>query len=682
MSGTLLPPAEQQWCDSNGKPLAGGTIYLYVPNTTTYKASWQDVNLTTLNPQPIVLDSSGRAIIWGTGAYRQQVFDQFNNLIYDQVTTDTSGGLLGNMTDNTYLSGTGFTPGTTTQLTLSTGPGSAANMWVFFDAAFQTPDTWSLNVATNVVTFNSPIPVGVQEVNIKVGSTIAVGTPGSGTVTDASVAANAGIQSSKLSYNEGGAGAVTRTVQSRLRDIVSIKDFGAKGDGTTDDTAAIQAAMNSLSSGGELYVPVGTYIVNPSGSSVLTWSMSEPLRVTGAGAGASILQTNSTANASILNATAGTIELSDIGLYGPVTAASAGTLLTTAVDHKFTRVDFCRYFHGFSGTANVGLLDGCHFGTEFINGPISTSSVGAVVNGYAGGINFTNCIAYVPSAPVITPAAGINVISCGACQISNSNIIRQGANVLVNPQSGQTVSSLQISNTYLDSAQTYNLWIAPGTGGSVVRTFLDQVECSSSAQDGININGNNGTVDGVEITALQTNFCAGNGITVVGANAKNIDVNGGEAVGNVGSGISVNSGASVRGKGVFSGSGYGGGGNADGFFCDGSSTIVLKNCTASGNAVNYSVPASAIVQNCDGFVSANTGSSAIPNTGTSVVVSHGLSGTPGAAQIQLTPNVSMGSNPVYVDTTSITATTFTARCASAASGSLNFSWRATCNGQQ
>jgi hypothetical protein len=41
--------------------------------------------------------------------------------------------------------------------------------------------------------------------------------------------------------------------------IVNVKDFGAKGDGSTDDTAAIQSALNS---GKSVYFPKGTYIVS------------------------------------------------------------------------------------------------------------------------------------------------------------------------------------------------------------------------------------------------------------------------------------------------------------------------------------------------------------------------------------------------------------------------------------
>ncbi|HEX7239240.1 MAG TPA: glycosyl hydrolase family 28-related protein [Longimicrobiaceae bacterium] len=66
-------------------------------------------------------------------------------------------------------------------------------------------------------------------------------------------------------FIQAGTGAVTRTVESRLRETVSVKDFGATGNGTTDDTTAFVNALNYLASrtgvvgAGTLYVPQGVY---------------------------------------------------------------------------------------------------------------------------------------------------------------------------------------------------------------------------------------------------------------------------------------------------------------------------------------------------------------------------------------------------------------------------------------
>lgn len=64
-------------------------------------------------------------------------------------------------------------------------------------------------------------------------------------IDDADIAANAGISATKLSFTQNGSGAVARSVESKLEDIVSIKDFGAVGDGIADDTAAVTAAIAS-----------------------------------------------------------------------------------------------------------------------------------------------------------------------------------------------------------------------------------------------------------------------------------------------------------------------------------------------------------------------------------------------------------------------------------------------------
>ena len=81
---------------------------------------------------------------------------------------------------------------------------------------------------------------------------------GADQTTLAALAASSG--SSLIGYTQGGTGAVATTVQAKLRQTVSVKDFGAVGDGTTNDTTAVQNALNSGAS--VVYIPAGTYLIS------------------------------------------------------------------------------------------------------------------------------------------------------------------------------------------------------------------------------------------------------------------------------------------------------------------------------------------------------------------------------------------------------------------------------------
>ena len=82
---------------------------------------------------------------------------------------------------------------------------------------------------------------------------------------ETAVAASGG--SALVGFLQSGTGAVATTVQTKLRESVSVKDFGAVGDGVTDDTAAIQAALQSGAK--RVYVPQGTYSIVTSVSATL-----------------------------------------------------------------------------------------------------------------------------------------------------------------------------------------------------------------------------------------------------------------------------------------------------------------------------------------------------------------------------------------------------------------------------
>lgn len=94
-TASLLPNGRQQFLDANGNPLASGQVFMYVPPaTTTPKTTWQDASQSTPNSNPITLDSSGTALIYGIGSYRQLVKDALGNTIWDAQTaaTGTSTG--------------------------------------------------------------------------------------------------------------------------------------------------------------------------------------------------------------------------------------------------------------------------------------------------------------------------------------------------------------------------------------------------------------------------------------------------------------------------------------------------------------------------------------------------------------------------------------------------------------
>jgi len=109
-------------------------------------------------------------------------------------------------------------------------------------------------------------------------------------------------------YKESG-GATERTVKAKFSEIhISVKDFGAVGDGVAIDTTAVQAAINRVKAlgGGVCYFPPGTYKVDQ----VLSLSSATGVRLVGAGSRAAIIATtHASANTFIYSScTACTVE--------------------------------------------------------------------------------------------------------------------------------------------------------------------------------------------------------------------------------------------------------------------------------------------------------------------------------------------------------------------------------------
>jgi len=159
----------------------------------------------------------------------------------------------------TYVAGT-----TTPQATYTTSAGSIAHANpIILDSAGRVPGGEIWLTAFQVYKFSL-----FTSASVLIGTYNNVtGINGTGIATDAA----------SVSYTSAGTGAVATTVQARLRQTVSVKDFGATGDGVTDDTAAINAAIAYLTSvppdsalGGTPAAPVGGTVFFPNGSYVIT----------------------------------------------------------------------------------------------------------------------------------------------------------------------------------------------------------------------------------------------------------------------------------------------------------------------------------------------------------------------------------------------------------------------------
>jgi hypothetical protein len=244
---------------------------------------------------------------------------------------NTNANQLAVYTGITWVSGTAGTlavvnftgDGTTTAFTLATAPESEDNTQVYIDGVYQQKNTYSISGVT--LTFSEAPPIGTSNIEVVNIETLALGSSAA----------------SLTSYIPSGVGAVQTTVQDKLRESVSVKDFGAVGDGVTDDSAVLHtAAEAAIAAGTSLFIPAGIYLISTSSSMQL-----QNISVHGEG-DSSVLKVRSTVT---------TPDLAAVSIVG-----SNVTLRALAFDLERTTYTAAKAV-SFDGTASNIEIDSCTF---------------------------------------------------------------------------------------------------------------------------------------------------------------------------------------------------------------------------------------------------------------------------------------------------------------------------------
>jgi len=232
--------------DLDGTPLDDGYLYIGEINQDPEQNPIQvffDANLTIPATQPIRTNNGYAyrngtpALLYTAGEFsitirnKRQEFVLYSPVGYGFDPAAVSASVVKN----------DFTgDGVEVDFVLSASPSTILATNVFINGVYQEKDSYTLS--GNTITFSIAPPLS---------SSIEVMTNETGVINTGNATA--------ITYTLTATGAVQQTVQTKLEQYVSVKDFGAVGDGVADDTAAIQDAIDN--GGKHIVFPSGNYNV-------------------------------------------------------------------------------------------------------------------------------------------------------------------------------------------------------------------------------------------------------------------------------------------------------------------------------------------------------------------------------------------------------------------------------------
>jgi hypothetical protein len=151
-------------------------------------------------------------------------------------------------------------------------------------------------------------------------------------------ALNQGTSGTLVSFTPIGSGAVSRNVQDKLREVVSVTDFGADPTGANDSTAAFQAAI-AVNPVKVIEIPPGTYKI---GSPII---LRDGLTLRGSGRTSTVLQKGNFNDACLKGIDVDQVTLEDFAIVGPgqwVGTGNKGILIAVSAQDICTSISMSR----------------------------------------------------------------------------------------------------------------------------------------------------------------------------------------------------------------------------------------------------------------------------------------------------------------------------------------------------
>ena len=308
----------------------------------------------------------------------------------------------------------------------------------------------------------------------------------------------------------------------------TLKQFGAKGDGVTNDSAAVQNALNL---GQHIRATPGDYIVAGLFAPSNVW-----LQGDGTSAAELIAATTSTPVLTSATGTEGTIIVSDVAFVGPGGAAPAGTAISftgssTASPLQNVRVTNC-FFFGFTTSVNV---QNTSFG--FFSGLNSENCISPYINNQSSNTSWDDCLAQNAGGTGSYAFEVAGSLGNGNVLVRGLQAVNQGGGILGSNATRVAVSTAQITGntqTAVSLIGGCSVWEITGSQLLAMSTSVSGLFCDTSSSNvtfaGNNVSGSSfGIYVGGTNIAVTGNVLTGNtsrDITIGGTGSTHINVTG------------------------------------------------------------------------------------------------------------------------------------------------------------